>query len=132
MKSVGGRRIVWAVLVASALVAFSFGVTSSVAAAKPNVLFILADDFRPDCIAAWGNRHIKTPNLDKLCARGLLFTHAYTMGSMIGAVCTPSRTMILTGRSLFHAPGKDYALWPKAMAAGRYETFHLGKKGNSF
>src|SRR5947208_2315079 len=84
---------------------------------KPNVLFILADDFRPDCIAAWGNPRIKTPNLDQLCARGLLFTHAYTMGSMIGAVCTPSRTMILTGRSLFHAPGKDYALWPKAMTA---------------
>jgi len=51
---------------------------------------------------------------------------------MIGAVCMPSRTMILTGRSLFHVPGKDYALWPKAMAAGGYETFHLGKKGNSF
>src|SRR5947208_1000981 len=99
---------------------------------KPNVLFILADDFRPDCIAAWGNPRIKTPNLDQLCARGLLFTHAYTMGSMIGAVCTPSRTMILTGRSLFHAPGRDYALWPIAMAAGGYETFHLGKKGNSF
>src|SRR5437763_3052694 len=85
---------------------------------KANVLFILADDFRPDCISAWGNSHIKTPNLDKLVQRGMLFTHAYTMGSMIGAVCTPSRTMILTGRSLFHAPGNNYALWPKAMAAG--------------
>ena len=106
--------------------------SASYAAPKLNVLFILADDFRPDCIAAWGNPYIKTPTLDKLCARGLLFAHAYTMGSMIGAVCTPSRTMILTGRSLFHAPGKDYALWPQAMAAGGYETFHLGKKGNSF
>ena len=101
-------------------------------ATKPNVLFILADDFRPDCIAAMGNAHIKTPNLDRLTERGLAFTHTYTMGSMVPAVCTPSRTMILTGRSLFHAPGQDYALWPKAMAAGGYETFHLGKKGNSF
>jgi arylsulfatase A-like enzyme len=40
--------------------------------------------------------------------------------------------MILTGKSFFHAPGKNYALWPKAMEAGGYETFHLGKKGNSF
>jgi len=88
--------------------------------------------FRPDCIAALGNAHIQTPNLDRLVASGLAFTHAYTMGSMISAVCTPSRTMILTGRSLFHAPSHDYALWPKAMAAGGYETFHLGKKGNSF
>ncbi len=101
-------------------------------AAKPNVLFILADDFRPDGIAAWGNPHIQTPHLDKLTQRGFCFTNAYTMGSMVPAVCTPSRTMILTGRSLFHAPGKDYALWPRAMAAGGYETFHLGKKGNSF
>src|SRR5215471_13901909 len=132
MRTPRGRQMVWVALVPLALAVFSLGGSSLVAAAKPNVLFILADDFRPDCIAAWGNRHIKTPNLDKLCARGLLFTHAYAMGSMIGAVCTPSRTMILTGRSLFHAPGKDYALWPKAMAAGRYETFHLGKKGNSF
>jgi arylsulfatase A-like enzyme len=100
--------------------------------AKPNVLFILADDFRQDCIGAGGNPHIQTPTLDKLSARGFSFTHAYTMGSMVGAVCTPSRTMMLTGRSLFHAPGQDYALWPKAMAAGGYETFHLGKKGNSF
>jgi arylsulfatase A-like enzyme len=40
--------------------------------------------------------------------------------------------MILTGRSFFRAPGTNYALWPKAMEAGGYETFHLGKKGNSF
>jgi arylsulfatase A-like enzyme len=99
---------------------------------KPNVLFILADDFRPDCIAALGNPNIKTPHLDQLAARGMSFSHAYTMGSMVGAVCTPSRTMILTGRSFFNAPGTNYALWPKAMAAGGYETFHLGKKGNSF
>jgi arylsulfatase A-like enzyme len=99
---------------------------------KPNVLFILADDLRPDCIAALGNPHIKTPNLDQLATRGMSFTHAYTMGSKIGAVCTPSRTMILTGRSFFRAPGTNYALWPKAMEAGGYETFHLGKKGNSF
>src|SRR5437899_2387668 len=110
----------------------SYASQTACAIGKPNVLFILADDFRPDCISALGNRHIKTPNLDKLAQRGMSFAHAYTMGSMIGAVCTPSRTMILTGRSLFHAPGKDYALWPKAMAAGGYETFHLGKKGNSF
>jgi arylsulfatase A-like enzyme len=46
--------------------------------------------------------------------------------------------MILTGRSLFRLPpptwksAEPYALWPKAMSAGGYETFHLGKKGNSF
>jgi len=125
----------WLVLSRSCFVFAGISLSAScfaAAIAKPNVLFILADDFRADCIAAFGNSQIQTPNLDRLSGRGLSFTHAYTMGSMIGAVCTPSRTMILTGRSLFHAPGRDYALWPKAMAAGGYETFHLGKKGNSF
>lgn len=133
VKGTGKFRRVGSAKMASALAGLLVTAASLAAAPdKPNVLFILADDFRQDCIAAWGNPHVKTPNLDKLSARGLSFTHAYTMGAMIGAVCTPSRTMILTGRSLFHAPGKDYALWPKAMAAGGYETFHLGKKGNSF
>jgi len=107
---------------------------------KPNVLFILADDMRPDCIGALGNPHIKTPNLDKLVERGMAFTHTYTMGSNSGAVCTPSRTMILSGRSVFHfsnggfaKPDKgNSALWAKAMSAGGYETFHLGKGGNSY
>lgn len=103
---------------------------------KPNVLFILADDMRPDCIGALGNPYIQTPNLDRLVERGMAFTQAYCMGAMVGAVCTPSRTMLLTGRSLFHIPAQngrgEYALWPKAMSAGGYETFHLGKKGNSF
>ncbi len=116
----------------AAFAVFLLQMSCLAAASKPNVLFILADDFRPDCIAASGNPHIKTPNLDELARRGMSFSHAYTMGSMIGAVCTPSRTMILTGRSFFHAPGTNYSLWPKAMEAGGYETFHLGKKGNSF
>ncbi len=134
------RKFRSCVLAGVALSSLGFLVTTALSAAtnaKPNVLFILADDFRQDCIAAWGNPHIKTPNLDQLSARGMSFTHAYTMGSMSSAVCTPSRTMILTGLSLFHIPAKvtaekNYALWPKAMAAGGYETFHLGKKGNSF
>ncbi|MCX7006671.1 MAG: sulfatase-like hydrolase/transferase [Kiritimatiellaeota bacterium] len=107
--------------------------------AKPNVLFILADDMRPDCIGALGNPHIQTPHLDKLVARGMAFTRTYVQGANSGAVCTPSRTMLLTGRSVFHFgkggfanPDKGGAvLWADAMRAGGYETFHLGKKGNS-
>lgn len=107
---------------------------------KPNVLFILADDMRPDCINALGNPNIKTPNLDKIVERGMTFTRTYVLGSNSGAVCTPSRTMILSGRSVFHFSNGGFAkpdkgnsvLWAKAMSAGGYETFHLGKKGNSF
>jgi arylsulfatase A-like enzyme len=107
---------------------------------KPNVLFILADDMRPDCIGALGNPHIQTPHLDELVGRGMAFTRTYVQGANSGAVCTPSRTMILTGRSVFHFSNGGFAkpdkgsavLWADAMKAGGYETFHLGKRGNSY
>ena len=123
------------------------------ASSKPNVLFIMADDMRPDCIGALGNPHIKTPNLDTLVERGTTFTRAYVLGANTGGVCLPSKTMLLTGRSVFHfregspriggrggfaKPEKNASLveessvpWAKAMSAGGYETFHLGKPGNS-
>lgn len=69
------------------------------AAAKPNILHIHADDHRADGLRALGTPLLQTPHLDSLVERGMTFTHCYTMGSMIGAVCTPSRTMMLTGRS---------------------------------
>jgi arylsulfatase A-like enzyme len=107
---------------------------------KPNVLFILADDMRPDSIGALGNPHIQTPHLDQLVARGLSFSRTYVQGANSGAVCTPSRTMLLTGRSVFHFSNGGFAkpdkgaavLWADAMRAGGYETFHLGKRGNSY
>ena len=111
---------------------------------RPNILYFNADDFRADCIAALGKPYLKTPNFDKLVARGMFFTRAYTMGSMIGAVCLPSRTMMQTGRSVFHIPGgggraadagaataKPPCLGASMRAAG-YETFHVGKGGNEY
>lgn len=44
---------------------------------RPNVLFILADDMKADCIGALGNPHIRTPNLDRLVQRGFAFSRAY-------------------------------------------------------
>jgi len=114
---------------------------SAEVAKKPNVLFILADDMRPDCIGALGNPNIKTPNLDKLVERGMTFSRTYVQGANSGAVCTPSRTMILSGRSVFHFGTGGFAgkrgnessiLWARTMSAGGYATFHLGKEGNSY
>lgn len=104
---------------------------------RPNVVFLLADDLRADGLAALGNPVVKTPNLDRLIHRGFIFREAYTQGSMIGAVCLPSRTMVLTGRSLFRAQnvasGADPARWtfPGAMKQAGYATVHAGKYGNS-
>ena len=48
---------------------------------------------------ALGTPLLQTPNLETLVERGMTFTRCYTMGSMSGAVCAPSRAMLLTGRS---------------------------------
>jgi arylsulfatase A-like enzyme len=101
---------------------------------KPNILHIHADDFRADGLHALGNPVLKTPNLDGLVTSGATFTHCYTQGSMQGAVCLPSRTMMLTGRSWLRLKGAtDPATFlPKALAAAGYETWHMGKSGNEF
>ncbi len=59
---------------------------------KRNVLFIAVDDLRPE-IGCYGNRVVKTPHMDRLAARGLVFDRAYCAQ----AVCSPSRTAMLTG-----------------------------------
>jgi len=102
------------------------------AAAKPNVLFLFTDDQRADTIAALGNPHIKTPNLDRLVKSGFAFTNAYCMGGTRPAVCLPSRTMLHSGRSLFHLDGVNAGPnFGKSMKAAGYETFHVSKRGNT-
>ena len=99
---------------------------------KPNVLFLFTDDQRADTIRALGNPLIQTPNLDRLVESGFAFRNAYCMGGNVGAVCLPSRTMLLTGRSLFHLPAPaDGPNFPAAMNAAGYITYHHGKKGNA-
>src|SRR5262249_10100208 len=71
-------------------------------AKRPNVLFLSPDDQRPAPIHALGNPVIQTPTLDRLAEAGFVFRNAYCMGSTVPAVCLPSRTMLLSGRSLFH------------------------------
>lgn len=53
---------------------------------RPNLLLIMADQHRGDCIAAAGNEHIRTPNLDRLAARGMLMRRCFTSdhGEMLG------------------------------------------------
>ncbi len=61
--------------------------------AQPNVLFLMCDQFRFDCIAALGNAKIATPNLDRLVRRGAAFTRAYSTCP----VCVPARYTVRTG-----------------------------------
>ncbi|KPK37870.1 MAG: hypothetical protein AMJ65_13640 [Phycisphaerae bacterium SG8_4] len=60
---------------------------------RPNFVFVFADDLGWGDLGCYGNRQIKTPNLDELARKGTLFTQFYVNGS----VCSPSRTAFMTG-----------------------------------
>jgi arylsulfatase A-like enzyme len=106
------------------------------AADKPNILFLFADDMTFAAIRELGNAEIQTPNLDRLARSGTTFTHAYNMGGYHGAICVASRTMLVTGRFVWHAKNLDDRmkqkadvgpLWPERMRAAGYQTYLTGK-----
>ncbi|MGK0200598.1 MAG: arylsulfatase A-like enzyme, partial [Yoonia sp.] len=100
-------------------------------AAQPNIVFLFADDMRPDAIGALGHPVIKTPNLDAMVRNGTTFTRAITAYP----ICHVSRSEIFSGRSAFRSGyyyrGRDYEkdvkLWPEAMKAAGYRTWYVGK-----
>ncbi|MEM7367411.1 MAG: sulfatase-like hydrolase/transferase [Bacteroidota bacterium] len=111
--------------------------TSSKPDSAPNILFLFADDQRFNTIAALGNEEIITPTLDALVRTGTAFTNAYIMGAMNGAVCAPSRAMLMTGRGVFdvNPPPANHldmpdTLFPRALASNGYQTFETGKWHN--
>jgi len=128
---------------------FGFSFLHSVSGKRPNILFILTDDQAPHTLSAYGNKVCQTPHLDKLAASGIVLDQAYHMGSMSGAVCSPSRTMIMSGRTLWHLPprGKKHLKQEEGKVSGvdilnntlpavfnraGYETFRTCKNGNSY
>ncbi len=78
------------------LVAFPF---EARAQDRPDILFIAIDDLNDWVGVMGGHPQAKTPNIDALAARGMLFTNAHTVGS----ACLPSRTALLTGVSPFNS-----------------------------
>ncbi|MCF7787934.1 MAG: sulfatase-like hydrolase/transferase [Prosthecobacter sp.] len=75
-----------------ALTLLLLGSTSLFAASKPNVLLICVDDLKP-LLGCYGDALVKSPHIDRLAARGVLFEKAYCNQ----AVCSPSRNALLTG-----------------------------------
>ncbi len=121
----------------------AFGARPAGKSKRPNFVFVFADDLGWGDLGCYGNRQIKTPNLDQLAKNGMLFTQFYVNGS----VCSPSRTSIMTshfparhsvhGHFATHKQNKARAMpnWldPKVHTVTRllknagYTTGHFGK-----
>jgi arylsulfatase A-like enzyme len=111
---------------------------------RPNILFILVDDQSPFDLKAYDPKSpLDSPNLDRLAAEGMVFEGAYHMGSFSGAVCTPSRHMIMSGRTVWHLPiapwGKNSCppnleqnTIPAVFNRAGYATMRTCKQGNSY
>jgi choline-sulfatase len=112
-------------------------------AKQPNILFILVDDQSPfDFKFHNPQSTLDSPHIDRLAASGMIFDSAHHMGSFSGAVCTPSRHMIASGRTVWHlpiGPGagecpsklEQNTIGPVLSRAG-YATMRTCKQGNSY
>jgi len=96
---------------------------------RPNILFLFSDDQRADAIGAYNNLNISTPSIDQLARVGFNFREAHIMGSIHGAVCAPSRAMLMSGRSLYHVFDRldSVATFPEQLRNNGYVTFGTGK-----
>ncbi|MBI4908465.1 MAG: arylsulfatase [Acidobacteria bacterium] len=98
---------------------------------RPNILFVMDDQHRGDCLGAEGNRVIATPNLDRLAKEGIRFRHAYSTTP----TCTPARAALLTGLQPWNhgllglqAVGAKYPYtMPQAVRDAGYYTMAIGK-----
>jgi arylsulfatase A-like enzyme len=100
---------------------------------KPNILILYSDDHSYHALGAAGNSEVKTPNLDRLAASGMMFTQTHVMGGHQGAVCVPSRVMLMTGRYVNRLPRDGSVIpdslvsLPEVLNTMGYTTFHTGK-----
>jgi len=103
---------------------------------RPNILFLMTDQCQAEVLS--GQHPCKTPNLDRLAARGLKFTRAYTPN----AICSPARASLMTGLlphnhgvlSVTHTTDDDQNLlrtekvhWAQRLKAVGYQTGYFGK-----
>src|SRR6476646_2321449 len=101
---------------------------------KPNIIFILADDLGYGELGCYGQRRIKTPNLDRLASEGMRFTQCYAGTT----VCAPSRSSLMTGQHTGHTRIRGNDAYPlqegdvtvaQVLQQAGYKTGLIGKWG---
>lgn len=111
------------------------GLPLAAESARPNIIFVLADDLGVGNVGCYGADHYRTPHIDALAAGGLRFSHAYT-----APLCGPSRALIMTGRYAFRtgatnqdATGRmrpdEETMIPGYLAPAGYASSCVGKWG---
>jgi arylsulfatase A len=124
------------VLVVVAAVAVAPSARAQEPAARPNVIVFLADDLGWGDLGCYGNAVVRTPHLDAFAKEGVRLTQCYSAS----AVCSPSRSAILTGRTPYrngvftwiqegsevHLRTSEITL-PRLLRAAGYDTAHVGK-----
>jgi hypothetical protein len=99
---------------------------------RPNVVFVLCDDLRWDCLGYAGHPHLKTPNIDRLAKEGIVFKNAFCTTSL----CSPCRASILSGM-MAHAHGVRNNRMPRRATASAAQTgkagvFHIVQMEDAF
>ena len=103
---------------------------------RPNILMVMPDQQRADCIGAFGNQSILTPNIDALAGRGMTFSNAYVNHP----VCSPSRVNFMTGwyphtrghRTLTHLIQPHEPNLLRYLKDGGYQVAWAGARGDVF
>ncbi|MFK7790278.1 MAG: sulfatase-like hydrolase/transferase [Phycisphaeraceae bacterium] len=103
---------------------------------RPNVLFFFADDQPFNTLGCTGNTIAQTPSIDAIAQRGVIFDNAYIMGGTSPAVCSPSRAMLFSGRTLWNLDNQGmwgfeisdkYITFPQVFKDAGYTTWATGK-----
>lgn len=105
--------------------------TSAEPAQKPNVVFVLCDDLRWDCLGVAGHPHLKTPYIDRLAKEGVHFKNTFCTTSL----CSPSRASLLSGlyahahkvTNNFTEYPVELPSFPRQLQVAGYETAYIGK-----
>ena len=96
------RELGWPAMAAALNVA-----AGGAARRRPNVVVCFCDQLRAFALGCYGNHFVRTPNIDRLAARGFRFEHAVTNGP----VCVPGRSCLMSGQYTRTCTGESVELW---------------------